>query len=568
MKARKSGSKRSRRTFMALVAALAAMFSPLALAGAAMAAAAPPATYTPEQKSEAIAQPSVVYLTVKWRGYVQLPAGHYPLDGHVLTSGGGWTGPFKVTTLCSGFVASPDGYVVTAGHCIDNQSMTSGGKAVIIDAFVTFISTRFGLPESEAAAFRQHVEAVGKVEGRASGSGPDRTVKVYLPGQSSGTLAAATDFTPLDKGDVGLVKVDSATPLPTLTVAAQTPPTGTSIIMAGYPGSVTELVGTPQHPSFKGGETSSEQNVNGVPFTEVSAAASAGMSGGPALNMQGQVVGTVSFKPGSETQAFNFITSPATIRSLLARNGVQNRLGSADTAYREGLAEFWVRHYHAAVSKFDQVLAANPDHTGAREFRQLAVSYYPYEAKTVNVWMWVGIGAGVLVLLGAGTAFLLIRRRRKAPPVPAGPPAAGPLPPAPPPPPAVPAGGPPAYPRVPTSGPPPAPPVVPTVPAGGPPPAPPAYPTVPTAGPPAAVPVVPASPEVLAAQKPPAETAGQAEPAAQAPVEQAGQAPGAAYCPNCGTPHAADARFCASCGERFTVMTPQQHQWNGRPEQS
>ncbi len=452
-------------------------------------------------------------------------------------------GPISVTTLCSGFVASPDGYVVTAGHCIDDQSMTSGGKAAIIDAFLTALRSRFGgtLSDSEYAALRQHIESNGKVEGKTSGSGPDRTVTVYLPGKSTGTVAAATDFIPLDKGDVGLVKVDSAVPLPTLTVAAQTPPTGTPIIMAGYPGSVTELVGTPQHPSFKGGETSSEQNVNGAPFTEVSAAASPGMSGGPAIDMQGRVVGTVSFKPGSETQAFNFITSPATIRSLLARNDVQNRLGAADTAYREGLAEFWVRHYHAAVSKFDQVLAANPDHTGAREYRQLAVSYYPYEAKTVNVWMWVGIGAGVLVLLGAATTFLVLRRRRKAPPVAeTGIPAA--------PPPAPVGGGPAAPPPAPVGGIPAPPPAAPAAPAT---PAP-----APAGGYPAAVPspAVPASPEVLAAQ--------------QAPKEPVPEAPRAGYCPNCGTPHDADARFCASCGEQFKEMARRRHPWNGTPDQS
>ncbi|MGB8385462.1 MAG: S1C family serine protease [Dermatophilaceae bacterium] len=45
---------------------------------------------------------------------------------------------------------------------------------------------------------------------------------------------------------------------------------------------------------------------NGLPFLQFNAATSSGMSGGPVINTQGEVVGTVSFNPSGETQSFNF----------------------------------------------------------------------------------------------------------------------------------------------------------------------------------------------------------------------------------------------------------------------
>lgn len=49
------------------------------------------------------------------------------------------------------------------------------------------------------------------------------------------------------------------------------------------------------------------------------------MSGGPAVNLDGQVVGTVSFGVGGESQPFNFITDTGTVRALLARTAYSPR---------------------------------------------------------------------------------------------------------------------------------------------------------------------------------------------------------------------------------------------------
>jgi hypothetical protein len=72
---------------------------------------------------------------------------------------------------------------------------------------------------------------------------------------------------------------------------------------------------------MKDGTVSGQQTVAGVPFTEISAAVAGGMSGAAVGDMQGRVVGTVSWQPDQETQAFNFMTATSTVRDILASNG-------------------------------------------------------------------------------------------------------------------------------------------------------------------------------------------------------------------------------------------------------
>ncbi len=491
--------------------AMVVLFLPFSAAAAAAATPEVPAA-TASQQAELIANPSIVYVGVTWKGFVYVPK---TVDGVTFTTQ--WWGPYTARTACSGYIADSTGFVVTAGHCVDNQSMIYGGKAALIDAFMVDLKAVAGttLTQREYTAVRQAVESVGRVEATTSGSPPQRTVTVYPTGMTSvtGLVADTMEYKALDAGDVALLKVNARTALPMLVAAPTQPASGTPIVAGGYPGSVTQIVDAGQAPSFKDGQTSSVQTVNGVPFTEVSAAITNGMSGGPAVDVQGRVVGTVSWSPSTEGQAFHFITATATLRAMLARNGVSTQLTSADTAYRSGIAAFYSRHYHDAVADFDKVLAVTPGHAQALDLRRQAIDNYPNEAKTAsssNVLLFAGIGAAVVVVAGL-TAFLLLRRRRHGGSAPA---VAGPQPTA----------------GLPTPG---------TF-----------EQAVPTSAPEVRTPeIVPASPvEPVADAAPPAVAPPPPEPAPPAPATSA---PLGGFCPNCGAPHAEGAHFCELCGAHF-----------------
>lgn len=504
-----AGPGRHVRRLLPLVGAV-ALFAPLSLAGIASAATPPPAP-TAQQRAEAIAAPSIVYVNVQWKGYVLRPSPLH-VDGTLTT--GGWVGPYTVTTACSGYVADSTGYVVTAGHCVNNASMTEGGKAAIINADIARLHSIFPvITPTELARVKAAIVATGRVEGSTSGAPPQRTVTVYPTGMgnANGVTASTVEFKSLDEGDVALLKVPKS-PLPALAVAPSDPPTGTAIVLAGYAGSVASLADQPE-PSFKAGETSSTQNIGGVPFTEVSAAATAGMSGGPALDMQGRVIGTISFKPGSEaSSAFNFISATSTIRSLLSRNGVSNTLSAADQAYRTGLTNFFAGRYHKAVKSFDQVLAVEPQHARALKYKQQSIDNYPNDVESggSNTMLIVGIAVGAVVLLAGAAAFVLLRRRQ----------------------------GPPTAAEVPIVAPAPTPvePVAQTLVA----------PATIQAEPTPVEPAPPATEPVPSVEPVPAPAV------VQVPAQAAAPDTGG-FCPNCGTPHAVSAHFCESCGERFKV---------------
>jgi hypothetical protein len=475
------------------IAVAAVLLLLIGLPNVANAAPSTPAPASPQVRAESIVKPSVVYVTIEWTGWIRLSSGR-------LLS----TRPIEVTTACSGYVANSTGFVVTAGHCVDNRTM-QGGKGAILTKLIQQMVDEDLIESGEFNTYLRTAEANWRVEGTEAGSAPDRKVSVYQSVAASGVAlvepfqATVVDFNSFNDGDVALMKVEPPNPMPALEIAGSAVESGTEILVAGYPGTVTDTVDPKLDPSFKDGRTSSRQTANGVPFTEISAATSAGMSGGPAVDMNGRVVGTVSFKPGGETQPFNFITATGTIQTMLARNGVSTVLGPQDQAYRAGLDAYFAGKYHLAVTEFDKVLATLPGHALAQSYRTKAVALYSTEdtGGTNGLLLWAGVALAVLLLGGASAVTVLLLRRRHSRPQTPGMAATAPVP-----------------------------------------------EPMPTAGPAAQTPVPVERIATLAATPTPEATA-------PSPTLDARPILPTAYCPNCSTPHTTEAHFCASCGQPF-----------------
>jgi S1-C subfamily serine protease len=175
----------------------------------------------------------------------------------------------SVGSECSGFIANPDGHVVTAGHCVDDAE----GKQAIINQAIDK-ALNMGMNPSEAPGMLNYGLKHWKVERQKADSAIDRLVQVVPTGivNARPLKAEVTEpIVPFNKGDVALLKVDAPAgqPLPALEVASgSTPASGTPVTASGYPGTVTAI----------------------------NAQISQGMSGGPVVNAEGQVVGVVSWK--------------------------------------------------------------------------------------------------------------------------------------------------------------------------------------------------------------------------------------------------------------------------------
>lgn len=541
-----SATSRVRKAAAALAAGTLLLVVPLSgtAAQAADESPSPETSTAPEttdlEKVNALVQPSVVFLLQTWSGYV-----YDTYNKQYLNEGN----PFELQFQCTGFVVNPDGYIATAGHCVDFKEVqgafveTAAQWALDNGYYSTTTLTLddvlgFGDYRVESGEKRNAADLDIQVGWGASVSGIDA---------SQVKRARVIDFNGQDKGDVALLKVEE-TDLNALPMATDEVEVGTDVVSIGYPASVDAVTDPNLTPSFKDGSISSVKTVQGgvLPVYEISAAVSGGMSGGPSVNLEGEVIGVNSFGILGEPQAFNFLRPTSQLAELMAASGVSNELTETTEAYREGLAAYWAGDKTTAVERLGEVVDEQPTNELAADFLEKAEELadpapvsggegegsdggLPIVPILVAVLAVVVIGGGIL-------AFVLLRRGKSpAAPVVAAP-APGPAP-------AAPA---------------PAAPVVPVVTAQAPPvPAAPA-PAAPVGGPPSPPPApepVPATPVGFAA--PVAEPVAEpvTEPVTEPVVEHSAPTATAVaprhephFCGNCGEAADAGKKFCSNCG--------------------
>lgn len=469
-------------------------------------AGAPPEEESPLERVDALVQPSIVYLQQDWAAYIFDKANKTYLNGGQ---------QFELSFQCTGFVVNPDGYIATAGHCVDLDEVKPAffetAAQWAVDNGYYLSST---LTVADIVGFQDY-----RVETMEEVNRADLVIQVGWGAAASGIQTAevrrarVVGFRAADAGDVALLKVE-ATGLNALPLSDADVDVGTEVVSIGYPASVDSVTDPDLTPSFKDGSISSVKTVQGgiLPVYEISAAVSGGMSGGPTVDLDGDVVGVNSFGIVGESQPFNFVRPSSQLAELLAGAGVENLMSDTTIAYRDGLAAYWDGDKETAVAKLAAVVDDQPSNELAAEYLDKAEALPEPPVKESDsdlplVPIVLGSVAAVAVAAGVVVTVLLLRRRgRRAPggvattvaPATAG--APSPLTPFPPP--LVPAGGPPAGP-----------------------------PTEPSAGPPAEPPAVPLGFSSPVAQAPPA-----------VPVHEPH------FCGSCGDPAEPGTRFCTNCG--------------------
>jgi S1-C subfamily serine protease len=365
-----------------------------------------------DEWSAAVARPAVVVVEVRWHGWVR--------DPRTDELFGGAEG-YQVTSSCTGFAVHADGHLVTAGHCVDPGPEGAGELMFDLAARELVAVGRAGEAGAAAAELAEHAV----LEGATEGSPVRRDVLVHRGVAYDGEThddtppAEVVDIAPVSEGDVAVLAVARGR-LPALALAGgDGPPVGTPVLAIGYPGSADRISDPTLEPSVKDGLVSNRRTVDGVPFYEVSAAATGGMSGGPVVDQTGQVIGLVSHGPAGESQAFNFVASASSITAVLDRTGVPYGLGPIDHNFRAGLERYLAGRPAAAIAYLDAVIEASPAHLQAVELRRLAAQADPEQPAGSGagpaVWWAITAGAvAVLAALAAGTGLLV---RLSSPPV-------------------------------------------------------------------------------------------------------------------------------------------------------
>lgn len=485
-------------------------------------ASAAPDVATPLERVRALTQPSIVYVETEYESYV-----YDRYNKEYINNGL----PVKTGGSCTGFVVTPDGYIATAGHCVNipeigeymlyqraaELAIEQGyyvDKTLTVDQIIGFDHYIF----TDQSGRRQKPKMKVSVAWSQSAGGVQT---------SKGLPARVVKWQNFNEGDGAILKVEE-TGLNALPLAENSLEVGTDVITIGYPGSINTVADPDFTPSFKEGSVSSQKTVGGglTSVWEISAETSKGMSGGPTVNLDGEVVGVISFHPPTETQSFNFIQPTSVIEELLGDAGQQNVLSEDTQAYRAGLAALFSGDKETAVSNLSEVQDNQPTNELAKEYLDQAQDL-PDPVTTEedsgdedsgsNMGLIIGIVVGLLVLAAiVGALVLLLSRNKKKGSTSA--PTSGPAYGGPPP-------GTPAYQQQPGMG---------TAPGAtgtavlSPPSSP--------AGPSASSTPAPSTPPPAPAPAPAAETAAQPQ------VEED------VFCQNCGTKGEPHQKFCKHCG--------------------
>lgn len=350
----------------------------------------------------------------------------------------------------SGFIVTPDGYIVTNAHVVyeepDNLKQTIvafwahnqlkdvfqsdferfkklfesrvGSQAIqdTIDAFVN--------AEKEYYIRNMHIDSTATQVYALMG--------VAIPGLPTQPKGIPCDMRkrgdPTPGKDVAILKIEQGN-LPTVAVGDDTTmKVGDAIIVLGYPGAAeinTQQMGIES--TLTQGDLSARKGMpGGWSAIQTSAEINHGNSGGPAFNDRGEVIGIATFGPNEAgVRGINFLVPISVAKEFLNELNVKPQQSRLSQLYEEGIASMNTSCYKGALEKFKEVSDLSPGFPFVAE--KITQSRNAIDQGLDRCWMpntTYIVGAVALLLLILTAVWLLMRRKT----VVAEPAGAGPIP--------------------------------------------------------------------------------------------------------------------------------------------
>jgi len=372
-------------------------------------------------------KPSVVLIYVYAKAELTLEGEKYPVE----LSGSG-----------SGFIISPDGYVVTNGHVVQlyHESNEKLLKAQLIEKLIEEHGK--DLPkEKKIAVFQALMNQPFSVEKKLyviiqNGQAFPAELKAYSP-----------PITPVSGRQAGKayqeifgleVKAESGKDVAVLKIEAKNLPVaklGNSdnvkltdqIYAVGYPGVVLQhsLLGqqTILDPTVTSGRVSGAKvQVGGAPVIQTDAPLTWGNSGGPVFNRQGEVIGMATFISIKDTipiQGFNFLVPSNTIAEFIRVSGANiNQESVFNKLWYEAIDLYVKGEYEQAMKRLDDVLRLYPFLPDARNLQaKIQEKLTLGGGKATGGKAFLVLGGALLVILIAGGVgvFLFLKSKKPTP---------------------------------------------------------------------------------------------------------------------------------------------------------
>lgn len=365
-----------------------------------------------EKKVAYLGRPGVVMITVDYIGTLRNERGEnevylQPKNAPKKVS---LTIPDLTVALSggSGFVVSPDGYVVTNAHVVDMPQEEV--KSYLIDHAVLWAQENFPTvfsPYGENYPSTQ--EDLQEIRDMFKTYTPDykKVIKVYFG--SSGPVESAkahpaeirklstAQFYNFDNmlfrsgKDVAILKIEGFAGLSTVMLGdSDGVDVGDKVILIGYPGSVSTVFGeavqtspeTELVPTVTSGIVSAKKlEPDGSEVIQTDAAVYHGNSGGPAFDENGRVIGITTFGSGKylesgewlDLQGYNFIVPVNVVKSFMSELNI-NTSSMATAHLEKGLDYYWGGKYPEAKQEFQKASSLDTQNSYMARYTQMCTA--------------------------------------------------------------------------------------------------------------------------------------------------------------------------------------------------
>lgn len=318
-----------------------------------------------------------------WTTYIKTFAAN--VDKYMARSNETMSEELNTTMLGSGFVITPDGYVVTNAHVIDadeestKQSFAQQAFSKIINEDVAALEQSMGrkmneeepkaIVDAESWYFSQTL-TVDDIQA-------DYNVVLGVTGKKGEIVAMTipaklvTRGNPIPGKDVAILKLLEKHIYPTIRIGDDTQmSTGDPVYVLGYPGVATfhPLISeeSMSEATLTTGLVSARKKMKGGwDVLQIDAAITHGNSGGPVMNDKGEVIGLATFgsadeQRGQEVQGMNFIVPATIVKEFLQKGNVKPQMSDISLLYEEAMNLFDKASYKKALEKLKEVKSQNP----------------------------------------------------------------------------------------------------------------------------------------------------------------------------------------------------------------
>jgi serine protease Do len=345
----------------------------------------------------------------------------------------------NTTMMGSGFIITPDGYVMTNAHVVDeNDAETKHGFAE--QAFMEILqddvktledAMNRKMSDDEATALKeayswyysQNME-VGKIKKAFSvvlGVTGDKgkIVPLVIPAK------IVTQGKPIPGKDVAILKLQEDHIYPTIRMGDdKAMRVGDAVFVLGYPAVATFnpvlSAETVSEATLTRGLVSAKKNMkDGWEVLQIDAAITHGNSGGPVMNEQGEVIGLATFvsvdeQRKQEVQGMNFIVPSTIAQEFISDADIKPEMSDISLAYEEAMSLFDKARYKKALLKYKEVKEMNPSFpfidTYLSQTQKNIDKGLDKEPKDMMLYYYIGGGAVLLILI----LFLVFRKKKKA----------------------------------------------------------------------------------------------------------------------------------------------------------